>query len=466
MQLIGRENEIKELSRLELSNQPEFVVIYGRRRVGKTFLIRSFFKDKFCFYATGLAKGNRGAQLDNFHKSLTEYGYKADLPKPNDWFEAFDILKTIINRSRQKRKVVFMDEMPWMDTQKSEFKQALDKFWNSWGMMQSNLLLIVCGSAASWMVKNIINDRGGLHNRLTCKIHLSPFNLAETKAYLLSQGIRWPEDTIAQCYMVWGGIPYYLHLLDRSLSLAQNIDRMFFDENALLHDEFNNLYNSLFKKADDYIHIINTLAKKKSGLTRDEIATETALSNGGGLTRRLEELVQCGFVRKYQPLKERAHIYQLIDFFTIFYLHFVRGKHYYDNNAWMHLQGTPKLSTWLGLSFERLCFLHIPQIKNALGISGIATKAYAFLTQTAQIDMVIERADGAVNLCEMKYSSSTYSLTKSEAVKIQNRINELRSHFIRGAIIPVLVSNSSVQQNEKYNQMFFNNITLKNLFLS
>ena len=462
MQLVGREKEQKELIRLKESSQAEFVVLYGRRRVGKTFLVRSFFDDKFSFYCTGIAKGSRKQQLENFGKMLSKYSGKNFLPK--DWFDAFEALKSIISTSRQKRKVVFLDEVPWMDTQKSEFKQALDLFWNGWAMMQSSLLFIICGSAASWMVKNVINDKGGLHNRLTCKLHLSPFSLKDTKSYLHTQGFRWTDEMIANCYMVLGGIPYYLHLLDKSLSLAQNIDRLFFEDSALLYDEFSNLYSSLFKKADDYIKIITQLSKKKSGYTRMELVKLLKQKTGGGFTRRLEELEQCGFIRKYLPTSGKTYIYQLVDFFTLFYLQFGGAKEAFDNNMWLHIQTSSKYSTWLGLSFERLCFAHIPQIQRALGISGVATRTYAMLTSSAQIDMVIERADNIINLCEMKYTAGTYALTKEEAKKLQNRIHELSGMFPKKSIIPVLITDCQAKKNEYYNQFIYNNITLKDFF--
>lgn len=463
MQLIGREKEKRELTRLKGSSQAEFVVLYGRRRVGKTFLVRSFFEDKFTFYCSGLAKGSRKQQLSNFGKQLSKYNGLDSTPK--DWFEAFDRMKEIISRSRQRRKVVFLDEVPWMDTQRSEFKQALDLFWNTWGMMQSSLLLIVCGSAASWMVKNIINDKGGLHNRLTCKLQLTPFNLKETKAFLRGQGFKWTDEMIANSYMILGGIPYYLHLLDKSYSLAQNVDRLFFDESALLADEFDNLYSSLFKKAGDYIKIITQLSKKKSGYSRSELTQSLKKKGGGGFTRRLEELEQCGFIRKYTPVSGKTHIYQLIDFFTLFHLQFAGEKATYDQNAWMHLLSSSKYSTWLGLSFERLCFAHIYQIKQALGISGIATKTFALQTSTAQLDMVIDRADDIIFLCEMKYTGKNYAISKSEAEKLQHRIEELSAVIPNKSILTILVSNNPAQKNEYYNQLIFSNITLKDLFL-
>jgi hypothetical protein len=465
MQIIGRKREIKELQRLKESNQAEFVAIYGRRRVGKTWLVRSFFQDQFTFYTTGIALGNRKEQLQNFYKSICSYS-KSALQQPKDWYEAFDLLKDVIKRSRQRRKVVFLDELPWMDTQKSEFLKAIDLFWNSWGNMQQNLLFVVCGSAASWMVKNIIRNKGGLHNRLTCHLHLEPFTLAETKAYLHSQGVRWTDDLIAECYMVMGGIPYYLHLLDRSMSLAQNIDRLFFAPNALLKDEFDTLYKSLFNKSEDYVKIIASLSKRRSGHTRDEIVKATGLTNGGGLTRKFDELEQCSFIRRYNPVKGRTVIYQLIDFYSLFYFQFLNGSHHFDRDAWLHHQATPRHNTWLGLSFERLCFAHLYAIQKALGITGIATKTFPMQTPNAQMDMVILRADKVISLCEMKYTSKPYAITKQEADKLRHRAEELSQCFpSQKQVLITLVSNQAPKKNIYYNSLITNNITLFDLFL-
>lgn len=464
MQIIGRKKEIAELTRLKESNQAEFVALYGRRRVGKTWLVRSYFQDQFTFYATGIARGNRKEQLRNFYKSICEYSKKTPEP-PKDWYETFDLLKMVIKQSRQRRKVVFLDELPWMDTQKSEFLKAIDLFWNSWGCMQQNLLFIVCGSAASWMVKNIIRDKGGLHNRLTCHLHLNPFTLAETKTYLHSQGIRWSEEMIAECYMIMGGIPYYLHLLDRSMGLAQNVDRLFFSQNALLKDEFDTLYKSLFKKSEEYVKIISTLSKRRGGYTREEIVQATGLANGGGLTRRLDELEQCNFIRRYNPLKGRAPIYQLIDFYSFFYFHFLNGTRNYDRDAWMHLQTSPRHNTWLGLSFERLCFAHIYEIQKALGITGVATKTYALLTDSAQMDMVIERADKVTSLCEMKYTTKPYAMTKQEADKLRHREEELKECLpTHKQVLISLISNRQPRKNEYYNSLISKYITIDYLF--
>lgn len=464
MKLIGRKQEQEELKRLTESGQPEFVAIYGRRRVGKTFLVRSFFYEKFTFYTAGIARGTRQEQLRHFSEALHEQCTSLPETEAKDWFEVFNRLRTLIGRSSHRRKIVFLDELPWMDTQKSEFVKALDLFWNEWGSTRSDLMLIVCGSAASWMVKNIINNRGGLHNRLTCKLRLNPFNLSETCQFLHAKGIHWLDETIAECYMVMGGIPYYLMQLDKTYSLAQNIDRMFFSENALLADEVDNLYKSLFKKSENYVQIVEALADKRSGLTRQEIVDSTGLSNGGGLTHMLKELTECGFIRVYEPLFQREKIYQLCDFYTLFYYMFIKRQKGYDENMWMHIQGKPTYTTWLGLSFERLCFAHAAQIRRALRLDSIATRTYSLFTDKSQMDMVIERADGMVDICEMKYTQHQYALDKAEAEKVIRRRDSLR--FLNRKLQNVqciLVTKQEAKRNSYYNSLIIKNITLSDL---
>ena len=461
--IIGREKEQKELQRLTDSSSSEFVAIYGRRRVGKTFLVKEFYGQQFAFYATGICRGNRRAQIKCFNDALIEYG-SGIKTEPNDWYEAFDRLKVVVSKSRKPRKVIFLDELPWMDTQKSNFIQALDLFWNKWCTSRTDIILIVCGSAASWMVKNIIRNKGGLHNRLTCKIHLLPFSLSETNAFLLSKGVRWSKQAVAECYMAMGGIPFYLQHIDKSLSLAQNLDRLFFNPSALLDDEFDNLYNSLFTHSEEYIKIVHALNSKKKGMTREDIVAATKITNGGGLTRKLEELEQCGFIRKYTSISGNNCIYQLVDFYTLFYYHFINSGKQYDEDTWMHIQGQPSHATWLGLSFEKLCFAHSSEIKHALGISGIGTKTYALNADGAQIDMVIERADKFVNLCEMKYSFSPYTISKSEWNKIQRRIEVVREKLPNYSVLFTMVTSQGLKENEYSQNGVQKVLTIEHLF--
>ena len=353
--------------------------------------------------------------------------------------------------------------MPWMDTAKSKFIEALDLFWNKWASAREDILLICCGSAASWMVKNIVRSRGGLHNRITCKIKLAPFTLVETRDFLLSKKIKWEARDIAETYMILGGIPYYLNLLDRSFSLAQNIDRLFFKSSALLEDEFDNLYSSLFKNASEHKKIIEALSKRKVGLTREQILSITKLTDGGTFGIKLDELEQCGFIRKYKAVGNKGHLYQLTDFYTLFYFKFLNGQKEGDTSRWMHLMLSRTYSTWCGLAFERLCMSEIEAIKAVLGISGIATNHYSLQTPQAQVDMLIERADRVITLCEMKYYDRPYSMTKNDAEDLEKKIWEVKEKTSRKNIQVALITPYGVKQNQYTTNAVHQVITLDDM---
>jgi len=464
MNLIGRVAECRELKRLKESDSPEFVAVYGRRRVGKTYLVKEFFNYSFTFYTSGLARGSMKDQLRTFWQSMIEFGLPGTTPCPEDWFEAFDALKTVITSSKSKRKVVFIDELPWLDTQKSKFVTALDRFWNTWASEHPEILLIVCGSAASWMVKNIIRNKGGLHNRITSKIKLLPFTLTETSEFLNSKKIRWNRKLVAETYMILGGVPYYLSLLDKNLSLYQNIDDFFFSTGAKLEDEFDNLYSSLFRKSSEYVKIVEILSKKKSGYIRNEIVAGLKCKDGGSLTRRLEELEHCGFIRKYRSLGETAYTYQLVDFFTLFYLQFVKKQSFQDNFTWTSMIGTHPYSTWKGLAFEKLCFSQADKIRSALGISGVITQTFPFYDEKMQLDMVIVRKDNAVSLCEMKWSEGLYALTSIDKTKIESRKEALKKIYNNKVIFVVFVTSSGLVENDYTRENVNGVVALEDLF--
>lgn len=467
MEIIGRQIEQDELRRIYESQSSEFVMVYGRRRVGKTFLVREFFHNKFDFCFTGMANGSKKEQLMNFRVAISSYDESLAHTTPNTWTEAFGLLIKLLEKSSNSRKVVFLDELPWIDTPKSDFLRAFEHFWNAWASVRNDIVLVVCGSAASWLVKNIVRNHGGLHNRLTYKIKLNPFSLCETKSYLETLGIRWDERTIAECYMILGGIPYYLKMLDKRLSLAQNVDRLFFAEAPLLEDEFDNLYASLFKKSEEYVKIIEVLAKKKSGYTRDEILKLTKMADGGSFSRRLEELEQCCFIRKYKSVGDAKFVFQLIDFYSLFYFSFLKKGKTYDSDNWLHFMGSSGYNAWIGLSFERLCITHIKQIKEALGISGVSTQTYSYLSENAQIDMLIERGDNVINLCEMKFVEDKFVINKSYAEKLNTKISDFRQSLKRKKpIYLTMITSQGVKQNDYSMNLVQNEVVLSDLFKS
>lgn len=453
---IGRKNEIRQLTDYYNSGRAEFIAIYGRRRIGKTYLVRNVFRGKFCFEMSGSIGAGSEAQISNFVHALHDYGYNTD-DSPMTWTDAFFALRSILKEQigKGKRLVLFIDELPCLDTPKSGFLQAFEHFWNSWASDHHEIMLIVCGSATSWMVGNLIDSHGGLHNRITHEIHLAPFTLAETEEMLLANGFAWHRLSILQAYSIMGGIPYYLGLLERDKNLEANIDRLFFAERGELKREYNRLYASLFKKSEIYMKVIEALASCKQGLTRKQISEKIKATSGGTLTKVIRELVNCDFVRGYntreRKIKQKDQIYQLSDLYTLFYMQFCH-KATTDEHYWTNMMGKPLQNTWYGLSFERVCMLHIPQIKKKLGIDHIHTEYYSWRSResvpAAQIDLIIERADNLTNVCEIKYSQLPYSITKEEDTHIRNRIADFVSETnIRTGILFTMITTFGIRNN-------------------
>lgn len=471
--IIGRIAEQKELLRAYNSDYSEFVAVTGRRRIGKTFLIRETFNYNFTFQHSGLANQKNRAQLKEFRQSLVKYGLKK-CRVPSDWSDAFFLLSELIDQYKDdKKKVIFIDELPWMDTPRSNFVSSLEHFWNGYASARKDILLIICGSATSWIINNIFKNHGGLHNRVTYRINLAPFTLYECEQYAKSLKLDINRYALLECYMVMGGVPFYWSLLERGLSVSQNIDALFFSSEGKLHHEYNELYRSLFKNPEPYLKVVSTLGTKRSGMTREEIILEGNTSNNGQLTRVLEELEACGFIRKYdyQGSRHSKSIFQLIDNYTLFYYKFLHDKSGLDENFWTINTNTPLRNSWEGLAFERVCFGHIKQIKQALGISGVSTKIYSWQVRDdsvagkgAQIDMIIERADQVINLCEMKFSSSEFTMVKSYDESLRHKYARFReTQNNRKAIHLTLITPYGLTENI-YQYSFQKVITADDLF--
>ena len=454
VQLIGRENEQGLLKKYIDSNRSEFIAVYGRRRVGKTFLVTETFKDALSFDMTGVIDGDKEDQLVSFNIALKESGYEGK--RVTDWYGAFEALKEVVKKVPQNRQaIIFIDELPCLDTPRSGLVKALDLFWNGWANRQSNVKLIVCGSATTWIVDNIIDNHGGLHNRITHEMHIHPFTLHDTEEYLTTYGFKWNRLAMAQTYMVLGGIPYYLSLLDNALSLPANIDQLFFSRDAELKKEFDRLFKSLFKSPQAYVDIIQLLANNKKGLTRKEISEKLKKETGGHLSKLLVNLENCDFIRKYNVRERKINsnngIYQLTDFYIQFYHDFC-NKHTTDEHFWENSINSPKQNTWYGLAYERLCMAHIPQIKEALGIQRIRTEYYSWRSKesvpAAQVDLIIERADQIISLCEIKYSKGIYSLDAKEEERLRNRITDFADEpKVKEAVQLVLITTYGLKDN-------------------
>ena len=442
MRIVGRIHEQTELRRYFDSGRPEFIAITGRRRVGKTYLVRELFSSHMTFYFSGSIGKNvsNDYQLRRFDEAIAENGGEKG-PVSKCWAEAFGKLRKMIEPPRKERQVIFIDELPWLDAPKSDFLPALDYFWNTFASSRPDIMLIVCGSAASWMVKNLFENKGGLHNRITGRIMLAPFSLGECEAFFKEYGIVMNRYQIAEIYMVFGGIPYYLNMLEKSLGPTQNVDRLLFVKNAPLKNEFNEVYCSLFQSSDRHIGIVRALSTSKSGLTRDEIIRTTNIPGGGNLTKTLSELEQCGFIEKYADFtrKKNSAYYRLIDPFTLYWLKYVDNNDTKDEYYWTNLLDDGGRRAWSGHAFELLCLLHIAQIKRKLGISGISTEVFSWRSKEyspgAQIDLLIVRKDGVINLCEMKHSLHPYTISmKYDQDLLQKRTVFLSETGTRAAI--------------------------------
>jgi uncharacterized protein len=468
--IIGRLFEQNELQSYYQSDSSEFVAIYGRRRIGKTYLVREFFKDNFDFYLTGMANANMTSQLLNFQFSIHKAGF-TDAPVAKNWLFAFQQLISQLEKSTKKKKLIFLDELPWMDTAKSDFVSALEHFWNGWASGRTDVVLIVCGSSTSWMMNKLLNNKGGLHNRITQRLKIQPFTLQECKNFLQSLKISWDEYQITEGYMIFGGVPYYWSLLRKGLSLAQNVDVLFFRENGALCNEFKNLYAALFRNSDKYTQLVEVMSKKSKGLTRDELIKSGKEKSGGGLSKILEDLENCGFIRSYLSIgkKSRDRIYQLTDFYTLFYFHFLKGIPAIADNHWSTMIDTPQHRTWSGYAFEQVCLAHIPQIRQSLGISGVHCKYAAWhskgLESGAQIDLLIDRNDSVINVCEMKYSIHPFTIGKKYAENLRNKIGAFKEETkTLKSLFLTFISTFGLKQNE-YSGMVQNEVKMENLFV-
>ena len=428
--IVGRKKEQEILLNLLDSPQSEFVAVYGRRRVGKTFLIRETFNYDFAFQHTGILDAPLDEQLSEFRESLYDAGLEPS-PMPQNWSEAFRLLKRLLLQKGEGKKVIFIDELPWLDTVRSNFIRALDHFWNGWATTRKDIILVVCGSATSWIIENIVMNYGGLHNRLTRQIHLQPFTLKECEEYCQFLNLGFVRKQILEGYMIMGGVPYYWSFMQKGQSLSQNIDRMFFSDDGELVREFNALYASLFRNPKVHIAIIEALAQKKSGLTRSEIIEHSHCADNDKLSTALRELEQCSFIRKYTYIgkKKKDAVYQLIDNYTLFYYNFVKENENGDNYFWTAQAHSSLHDAWAGIAFERVCLLHLNEIKKALGFSAVVSTAHSWYYKPkdksekgVQIDLLIDRNDDVINLCEIKYSSDVYAISAQEYAKIRERI--------------------------------------------
>lgn len=474
--IVGREAEKRILQGRLISGEAEMIAILGRRRVGKTFLIRNFYEKYLVFELTGIHEASLETQLLNFSKALQQAtGSPIPSAAPPNWIQAFSFLTEFLKTKLQTQPlVVLFDELPWIHTPKSSFLPAFGHWWNTWASMQPQLKVVICGSAASWMIQNIINDRGGLHNRVSRTIRLYPFTLKETEEFLISRGMILDHYQILQLYMAMGGVPQYLKQVEKGESTNYVIDKLFFDKSGLLKKEFHNLYRSVFANASNHESIVRALSKKNSGLTRVELIKACGFTTGGTTTRLLEELEESGFITQYLPFGKtlRDSIYKLTDEYSLFYLKFIDNARASGGGTWQKVAASQSYISWSGYAFEAVCQKHVPQLKKALGISGVYTEASAwqYISKTeeekgAQIDLLLDRQDHCINLCEMKFSKDQFIIDKRYAGDLENKIRTFRNETkTRKSIFPTMITPYGVARNEYYTRFIQAEILAKDLF--
>ncbi|OFX28571.1 MAG: hypothetical protein A2X08_07245 [Bacteroidetes bacterium GWA2_32_17] len=470
MNLIGRKNEISILQNALKSNKPELIAVYGRRRIGKTFLVRNVYKNYIQFEFSGINNCSLKQQLNNFYLTLAD---KNDsFKKPSDWIEAFHQLNQYISKlTSKKKKVIFIDEFPWLDSRKSNFLSAFDNFWNSYATKRDDLVVVICGSAASYMVKNIIKSKGGLHNRITNKIQLLPFNLYEAELLLKKNKVKLTRYDILQIYMAMGGVPHYLEKILPSESVAQAIDRLCFTKNGFLRNEFKNVFASLFDQHDNHEAIIRALASVRKGLTRTAIAKKSKLKSGGTLSKTLTELEESGFIEKYLPYKgNKDSVYRLTDEYSLFYIKYIENIKPSNKGIWIKMYGQQSYKIWSGFSFETICIKHVEQIKEGLKISGINSLQGSWIEKNkknnAQIDLLIDRDDNIINICEMKFYNTGFILDKKYANEIAKKVDAFSlSTKTKKNVFVTFITSYGLISNKYSKQHVQSELTINHLFI-
>lgn len=471
--ITGRSEEIKLLRKIEQSGEAELVAIYGRRRVGKTYLIRNGFSRPVDFEFTGSHYATLKQHLESFSIALGKAMGNIPLAVPQSWLQAFDMLEGYLTPLLKRRRIIFFDEFPWMSTPRSGFMSAFENFRNRWASQQKNLIVVICGSAAAWMIKNVVRNRGGLHNRVSRRIRLLPFNLFETEAFLKSRKVNLDRFQLVQLYMALGGIPQYLKEIEPGESTAQAIDRLCFQKDGLLQGEFTSLYRSLFEDATNHMDIIRALAQTAAGMTRKEIIKTCGLTSGGHATQLLEELTESGFIHPYIPFGKQSKdsIYKLTDEYSLFYLYFIANSRARTPGSWMKLADKPTWKSWSGYAFESVCLKHIHQLKQALGIGGIYTEVSAWRQRGTsdsvgvQIDLLIDRQDLCINVCEMKFSTTPFQLNKSYAENLRQKLAVFKAGSkTRKTLFLTMITSFGVSNEEQYPGLVQKSFTMDALF--
>lgn len=478
--IIGREYEKEQLKEILNSNDAQLLAVYGRRRVGKTFLITEFFSGKTdIFTVTGMNNVPMKEQLKNFKLLFQKkFPMSGPLQDITSWRQAFEMIDSQIGKYRKKKKfLLFFDELPWLATPKSRFMQNLDFFWNTQWCKNPNIIVVLCGSAASWMLQKLIYAKGGLHNRLTESIRLQPFTLRETRDFLDSRKIELPEDKILELYMAMGGVPLYLQQVRKGLSATQNINKICFTKNGLLYNEFDNLFASLFKHSERHLKIIRIIAGKRYGISREELIKKSGIKSGSSLNDPLKELIEAGFVADFIPFgnKKKNIYFKVIDEYTFFYLKWIEGIKStvfssQNMNYWNQQVRSASWNSWAGYAFEGIVQKHYDAVKKALRIENIPCDAASWRGNRkdgkgAQIDLLFDRGDGVVSICEIKHCRNEFTIDKKYKQELENKLDVFHDKYkTRKHLFLVMITIFGLKVNDYSKEIVANEVILSDLF--
>ena len=472
--MVGRVTEVEKLKSALSLKKSSFIAVTGRRRVGKTYLVDSILREHYCFSMTGIQNGDKSTQLFNFSVKLAEY-MKTGIPaKFENWQVAFHHLKTYLRTlSKKKKHVIFIDELPWVATPRSGFLQLLAHLWNDYLSKEKHFILVICGSATSWITQKVLNDRGGLHNRVTEILHLHPFTLQETELFLRSNQLQFTHNQIVKFYMALGGIPYYLEQIKKGESFSTAIERICFSDTGILKNEYRNLYESLFNNASVHQSIVQVLAEAPSGLSYQEILNKLKATSNGSYTRAIEELIISDFVMSISSFnkKKKGVHYRLIDEYSIFYHRFIKANKKYVPGIWQQLSATQAYKIWAGYAFEDLCHKHIKEIKKTLGIEAVFAQISSLRILKSdnqegfQIDLIIDRKDDTINLCEIKFYYSVFAIDKKYYEQLRNRKAHFREYTgTKKQIFTTMISSNGIKKNKYADEVVDSEVRVKDLF--
>ncbi|MCW5590202.1 MAG: AAA family ATPase [Legionellales bacterium] len=483
MKITGRDREQKKLDEFYHSNRSEFMAVYGRRRVGKTYLIKNYFKTKDCvfFSTTGIDQGSFKTQRTVFCTELSrQLFHNIPIAIPTSWLKIFEILDQAINESK-KKFIIFLDELPWMTTPKSQLLETIEYFWNQHWSHTKKVKLIICGSLSSWIIRHVIENTGGFYHRVTFRLKIEPFNLSQTRSFLeIGSGINLTNAQILKLYSVMGGIPLYLEQIKKGRSADQLIDDICFNKEGLLFDEMEELVKSLFKNSSQYMDIIREIAKHRYGIDKRNLAKKVNIAYGGRLTTRLKELEDAGFIISFLPYqhKEKGIYYRIIDEYTMFYFSWIEPnirsikRLSSSSGYWLVKSKESSFQAWKGYTFESICYKHISEIVNTLNIpktSSVYSWRYAPQAKSkefgAQIDLLFDRNDDAITLCEIKYTDKPYSIDKQYAGLLKNKIKIFQEKTrTTKQLFFIMVSANGIKKNKYSDELIDGLVTLDDLF--